>query len=86
MLLYLIVGRVKSKPTTEDVQDHIERLKKMRTYADLRGDKRTFLAAVAGAIIADNVKDYALKQGFFVIEPSGETFTIISPIGDPKEW
>jgi hypothetical protein len=77
---------VKTKPTTEDVQDHIKRLEKMRVYADLHGDKRTFLGAVAGVVMTDNVKEYILKQGFFVIEPSGETFNIISPNGKPKEW
>jgi hypothetical protein len=34
---------VKTKPSTEDVQEHIDRLEKMRKYADLHGDKRTFL-------------------------------------------
>ena len=58
----------------------------MRRYADLHGDKRTFLGAVAGVVIADNVKEYALKQGFFVVEPSGETFNIIQPDNKPKEW
>jgi len=77
---------VKTKPTTEDVQEHIERLEKMRIYANLHGDKRTFLGAVAGVVISDNVKEYILKQGFFVIEPSGETFNIIPPNGQPKEW
>jgi len=77
---------VKSKPSTEDVKDHIERLEKMRKYADLHDDKRTFLGAVAGVVMADNVKEYVLKQGFFVIEPSGETFNIIPPNGEPKEW
>jgi len=77
---------VKTKPTTEDVQDHIKRLEKMRIYADLHGDKRTFLGAVAGVVMTDNVKEYALKQGFFVIEPSGETFNIIPPNNKPKEW
>ena len=77
---------VKTKPSTEDVQDHIQRLEKMRTYADLRGDKRTFLGAVAGVVMTDNVKEYVLKQGFYVIEPSGETFNITSPSGQPKEW
>jgi len=72
--------------TTEDVKDHIERLKKMRKYADLHGDKRIFLGAVAGIVMTTNVKKYALKQGFYVIEPSGETFNIISPSGKPKEW
>jgi hypothetical protein len=77
---------VKTKPTTEDVQDHIKRLEKMRKYADLHGDKRKFLGAVAGVVITDNVKEYILKQGFFVIEPSGETFNIIPPNNKPKEW
>ena len=77
---------VKTKPTTEDVQDHIERLEKMRKYADLHGDKRVFLGAVAGVVMSENVKKYVLKQGFFAIEPSGETFNITSPEGQPKEW
>jgi hypothetical protein len=76
---------VKTKPTTEDVQEHIERLEKMRRYADLHSDKRIFLGAVA-VVMSENVKNYVLKQGFFAIEPSGETFIIISPEGQPKEW
>ena len=77
---------VKTKPTTKDVKDHVKRLEKMRVYADLHGDKRTFLGAVAGAVMTGNVKEYVLKQGFFAIEPSGETFNIIPPNGQPKEW
>jgi hypothetical protein len=77
---------VKTKPSTEDVQDHIERLEKMRKYADLHGDKRTFLGAVAGVVMTDNLKEYVFKQGFYVIEPSGETFSITPPNGKPKEW
>jgi hypothetical protein len=77
---------VKTKLTTEHVNDHIERLEKMRKYADLHGDKRSFLGAVAGVVMTSNVKDYALRQGFFVVEPSGETFTITPPDNKPKEW
>jgi hypothetical protein len=81
-----LLVEIKTKLTTEHIHDHIERLEKMREYADLRGDKRSFLGAVAGVVIASNVKEYALKQGFFVIEPSGETFTITPPNNKPKEW
>jgi hypothetical protein len=77
---------VKTKLTTEHINDHIERLEKMRKYADLHGDKRSFLGAVAGVVMTPNVKDYALRQGFFAIEPSGETFTITPPDNKPKEW
>ena len=76
----------KATLTTEDVKEHIERLEKMRAYADLHGDNRVFLGAVAGVVMTSQVKKYALKQGFYVIEPSGETFNIISPSGKPKEW
>ncbi|MDR1870200.1 MAG: hypothetical protein LBQ82_09495 [Treponema sp.] len=81
-----LLVEVKTKLTTEDVKDHIARLEKMRKYADLHGDKRTFLGAVAGIVMTSNVKEYALGQGFYVIEPSGETFNITPPSGKPKEW
>jgi hypothetical protein len=77
---------VKTKLRTEHINDHIERLEKMRKYADIKGDNRTFLGAVAGVIITKDVKKYALKQGFYVIEPSGETFNITTPNGEPKTW
>jgi len=77
---------VKTKLTTEYVKEHVKRLEKMRKYADLRGDKRTFLGAVAGVVMTPHVKKYALGQGFYVIEPSGETFNITPPSGQPKEW
>jgi hypothetical protein len=77
---------VKTKPSAEDVQDHIKRIEKMRKYADLHDDRRTFLGAVAAAVMTKNVKEYTLKQGLFVIEPAGETFSIIPPDNNPKEW
>ena len=77
---------VKTKLTAENVKEHVERLEKMRRYADLHGDKRSFLGAVAGVVITPYAKKYALKQGFFVVEPSGETFNITPPSGKPKEW
>lgn len=77
---------VKSTLTKTHVKSHVKRLKKMRIYADLRGDKRTFLGAIAGVAMTPMVKQYALEQGFYVIEPSGETFNITPPEGQPKEW
>ena len=77
---------VKAKPTQKDVKDHINRMEKMRIYADLRGDKRKLLGAIAAVIAPSNEKKYALEQGFFVIEPSGDTFNITPPPYQPKEW
>jgi hypothetical protein len=58
----------------------------MRVYADLHGDRRKFIGTVAGVVMTPNAKKYALEQGFYVIEPSGETFNIIPPKGKPREW
>ncbi|MDR0316024.1 MAG: hypothetical protein LBH97_03895 [Treponema sp.] len=77
---------VKTKLTTERINKHIERLEKMRMYANLHGDKRTFLGAVAGVVVTDELKNYALNQGFFVIEPVGQNLNITPPNGQPKEW
>jgi hypothetical protein len=77
---------VKVKPTIPDVKEHIKRLNKMRAYADLRGDTRAFLGAVAGVVVPKHVKAYVLEQGLYMLEPSGETFTITPPKGQPKEW
>jgi hypothetical protein len=77
---------VKTKLTTERINKHIERLEKMRLYANLHGDKRAFLGAVAGVVVTDELKNYALNQGFFVIEPVGENLNITPPNGIPKEW
>jgi hypothetical protein len=77
---------VKTKLTTEDVKDHINRIEKMRKYADLHGDKRAFLGAAAGVVMTANVKKYALGRGLYVIEPSGESFNITPPEDKPREW
>jgi len=77
---------IKTDLTISDINRHITRLEKMRRYADLRGDKRHFLGAVAGIVIEDAEREYALNQGFFIIEPSGENFSITPPPDKPKEW
>ena len=82
----VMLVEIKTQLTAEHVKDHINRLEKMRIYADLHGDKRKFLGAIAAVIAPSNEKKYALEQGFFVIEPSGETFHITAPLYQPKEW
>ena len=79
---------IKTKPSIDDIHDHIERMEKLRKYADLHSDKRVYLGAVAGVVFSGSEKIYALKKGFYVIEPSGDTFTITEPAGNyhPHEW
>jgi hypothetical protein len=77
---------VKTKVTKARVDYHLERMEKMRRYAQLHGDKRAFLGAVAGIVVTDELKEYALKQGFYFIEYAGDNFFITPPQGKPKEW
>jgi ribosomal protein L9 len=56
---------VKTKLTIERINNHINRLEKMRKYANLHGDKRTFIGAVAGVVVTDEARSYALDQGFY---------------------
>ena len=77
---------IKTELTVERIKKHIIRLEKMRKYSDLRGDKRIFLGAVAGVILDDDTRNYALDQGFYLIEPAGQDLSITPPNGKPKEW
>jgi hypothetical protein len=80
-----MVVEVKTTLQNEDVDDHVERMEKVRHYADLHGDKREFLGAIAAAIVDKSSRTYALKKGFFVIEPSGTDIKITKPVSE-KVW
>jgi hypothetical protein len=63
-------------------------MEKLRRYADLHEDSRTYYGAIAGAVFGEEEKIYALEKGFYVIEPAGNTFHITEPTGiyHPREW
>jgi hypothetical protein len=84
----VMIVEIKTKPSVEDINDHIERMEKLRQYADLHDDKRTYLGAMAGVVFSESAKTYAFKKGFYVIEPAGDTFKITEPKGSyhPHEW
>jgi len=81
----VILIEVKTKPTQDDVREHIERLKKYRLYGN---DKRRILGAIAGAVVPDKVAEFSHKKGMYVIVQSGEAVEIIAqPEGFmAKEW
>jgi hypothetical protein len=81
-----MVVEVKTTLRREDINDHLKRMERVRIYADKHGDKREFLGAMAAAIIDKDTKGYALSQGFFVIEPSGEDVKVTKSVSDPKVW
>jgi hypothetical protein len=83
----VIAVEVKAKPEKSDVEDHIQRMEKLRYDANRRGYIRRYRGAIAGAILSDSLQDYILKQGFYLIEQTGDTVRINIPEGfSPREW
>lgn len=84
----VMIIEVKSKPKTEDITAHIKRMEKVRAHADIHNDKRKYLGAIAGMVFKKEEKTFAMEKGFFVIEPSGDSFIITAPEGiySPREW
>jgi hypothetical protein len=89
----VMIAELKLKPNTKDIADHVKRMEMLRLHADLHGDKRKYLGTIVGMLFDKEEKQYALKNGFYVVEPCvvescEETFTITEPSGDcsPKEW
>ncbi|MDR2179940.1 MAG: hypothetical protein LBP21_06505 [Synergistaceae bacterium] len=82
-----IAVEVKAQLKIDDIKEHVKRMATLRRYADARQDRRKLYGAVAGAIMFENVKEYALKTGFFVISQSGDTMKIDVPEGfKPRAW
>ncbi|MDR2793882.1 MAG: hypothetical protein LBB61_09505 [Treponema sp.] len=77
---------VKTQANTNDVQEHVERMEKLRRYFDLHNDRRKLYGAVAAAIFQPNVLDFALKKGFYVIEQSGDNVSVRKPEGEVRAW
>jgi hypothetical protein len=69
-----------------DIDDHLLRMEKIRKYADEHGDKRQFMGAMAATITDEATRNYALKKGLFVIEPSGEDVKVTKPAAEPRVW
>jgi hypothetical protein len=84
---FVMAVEVKAQPTEEHVKEHVQRMEVLRRYADAHGDERKHIGAIAGAIMNGQVRRYAIKSGFYVIEQSGDTVKIDAPEGfKPKEW
>jgi hypothetical protein len=81
-----IAVEVKTTLRQSDIDEHIGRMEKIRKYADEHGDKRQFMGAIAATITDEASRNYALKKGLFVIEPSGDDVKVIKPQGEVKVW
>jgi hypothetical protein len=62
-----------------DVDDHLERMEFIRKYPPAEVGNKALLGAVAGGLVAPDVMRYAYASGFYVLELTGETVTLIPP-------
>ena len=83
-----ILIEVKTTLETKDVRKFIRDLEKFRHVADMKGDKRRFIGAVAGAVIEGDAMNFAHENGLYVIVQSGKAVEIVDvPEGfQAKEW
>ena len=78
---------VKAKVKQKDVEEHIQRMGKLRCHADRKKDTRRYQGAIAGAIMGNEVRGYILAKGMYAIEQTGDTVRINAPKGfKAREW
>lgn len=65
----------KSTLSLDDVNEHLERLAKLKKLLPSYSDKRV-MGAVTAMVLPDNVAGYAYRRGLFVISQTGEHLTI----------
>ena len=82
----IMLIEIKTKPRTDDIDEHAARIKLVQSMG--RYSDKNVYGAVAGAVWSDSVKNYALKNGFCVIEQSGDTMRLETLDGKfkPKKW
>ena len=82
----LIAIECKSKMTTAQVDEHIQRMNKLKPMLPAYRHHQAF-GAVAALVMPDDVAEYAEEQGFYVLVQSGETLTIRNePEFRAKAW
>jgi hypothetical protein len=71
-----------------DVDEHLKRMSLIRQYPPELVNSRQLVGAMAGGVVDPDVKNYAYKSGFFVLELTGESVHLIPPPEgfEPKKW
>ncbi|MBF8274899.1 MAG: DUF3782 protein [Magnetococcales bacterium] len=82
----VVLVEVKSRLREENLREHLTRLAEFKEFFPEYANKRV-MGAVAGIVMEENVKRFAMNEGLFVIVQSGETVTLANDIQFiPKTW
>jgi hypothetical protein len=60
----------------------------IRQYPPAEVKEKKLLGAIVGAVVTPEAREYAEKNGFFVLELTGEDVHLLEPSKDfqPREW
>ena len=86
---WAMVVEVKREADKTDVDDHMERMKRVLQYPPaLLTPQLKVLGAMAGGVVAPEAAAYAHQCGFFVLELEGESVIRVPEPTEfkPKEW
>jgi hypothetical protein len=85
---YAMPVEIKSMLTAEDVDDHIERIGRVREELDKYGDRKKLVGAVAGMAVPGKVREYAQRKGLYVLVRSGDSVALAEAPGvfKVREW
>ena len=85
--IYSVIVEVKHTLRQKDVDEHIERMEKLQETPSRAIKGTTMFGAVAGMIISDEVENYAIKKGLYVIKPKGDHVEISNQKDfEPQGW
>jgi predicted AAA+ superfamily ATPase len=73
---------------TEQVDDHIKRMQLIRKYPPAEAKGKGLLGAIAGAVVTPQAREKKEKNGFFVLELTGDDVQLLQDIKDfqPALW
>ena len=74
---YVVAIEVKSTLNVEEVNGHLNRLKRFKEFFPRFKDHK-LVGAVAGIVIEEKADRYAYRKGLFVIAQTGETVQILN--------
>lgn len=81
-----IAVECKSRPNRDDVDEHLQRLAKVRRHAALVRDKR-LLGAMAGMKFDEDTARYAASCGLYVLRQNGDIVQLANtPDFEPRYW
>jgi chromosome segregation ATPase len=74
--------------TIKEVDAHLKRMELVRRYPPKEIVGKKLLGAMAGGVVAADIRQYAWKSGFYVLELTGDTVEL-TPLPEgfvPRQW